>query len=70
MLNFNIDGNLDCKIMCQKIDRYIQKVIQEKGQGKYILNNFSTSTAIINLGGIANICYSHKNELIAFTYLS
>ncbi len=38
MLNFNIDGNLDCKIMCQKIDRYIQKVIQEKGQGKYILN--------------------------------
>jgi len=24
--------------MCQKIDRYIQKVIQEKGQGKYILN--------------------------------
>ena len=38
MLNFNIDGNLDCKIMCQKIDRYIQKVMQEKGQGKYILN--------------------------------
>lgn len=38
MLNFNIDGNLDCKVMCQKIDRYIQKVIQEKGQGKYILN--------------------------------
>ena len=24
--------------MCQKIDRYIQKVIQEKGHGKYILN--------------------------------
>ena len=38
MLNFNIDGNLDCKVMCQKIDRYIQKVMQEKGQGKYILN--------------------------------
>tara|TARA_S200002703_G_scaffold100513_1_gene86872 strand:- start:13525 stop:13713 length:189 start_codon:yes stop_codon:yes gene_type:complete len=38
MLNFNIDGNLDCKVMCQKIDRYIQKVIQEKGHGKYILN--------------------------------
>jgi len=38
MLNFNIDGNLDCKIMCQKIDRYIQNFIQEKGNGKYILN--------------------------------
>ena len=38
MLNFNIDGNLDCKSMCQQIDRYIQKVLQEKGQGKYILN--------------------------------
>ena len=38
MLNFNIDGNLDCKVMCQKIDRYIQKVIQEKGHKKYILN--------------------------------
>ena len=38
MLNFNIDGNLDCKSMCQKIDRYIQEVLQEKGQGKYILN--------------------------------
>ena len=38
MLNFNIDGNLDCKIMCQKIDRYIQNFIQEKGHGKYILN--------------------------------
>ena len=24
--------------MCQKIDRYIQKFIQEKGHGKYILN--------------------------------
>ena len=24
--------------MCQQIDRYIKKVIQEKGQGKYILN--------------------------------
>ncbi len=38
MLNFNIDGNLDCKFMCREIDRYIQKVLQEKGQGKYILN--------------------------------
>jgi hypothetical protein len=24
--------------MCQKIDRYIQNFIQEKGHGKYILN--------------------------------
>ena len=38
MLNFNIDGNLDCKVMCREIDRYIQKVIQEKGHKKYILN--------------------------------
>jgi len=38
MLNFNIDGNLNCESMCQKIDRYIKKVIQKKGQGKYILN--------------------------------
>tara|TARA_B110000503_G_C7088945_1_gene388544 strand:+ start:259 stop:465 length:207 start_codon:yes stop_codon:yes gene_type:complete len=38
MLNFNIDGNLNCESMCQKIDRYIKKVIQEKGQGRYILN--------------------------------
>jgi hypothetical protein len=38
MLNFNIDGNLNCQSMCQQIDRYIKKVIQEKGQGKYILN--------------------------------
>ena len=38
MLNFNIDGNLNCESMCQKIDRYIKKFIQENGHDKYILN--------------------------------
>ena len=48
--------------------------IKNGGQGapigafyhQYILNNYSSKSAIINLGGIANICYSHKKELIAF----
>ena len=38
MLNFNIDGNLNCQTMCQQIDRYIKKFIQENGHDKYILN--------------------------------
>ena len=29
-------------------------------------NSEELLSAIINLGGIANICYSHKKELIAF----
>lgn len=38
MLNFNIDGNLNCQTMCQEIDRYIKKFIQENGHDRYILN--------------------------------
>jgi len=48
--------------------------IKNGGQGapigafyhKYILKNFSKSTAIINLGGIANISFLKNNKIIAF----
>ena len=33
---------------------------------KYILNKISKSSTMINLGGIANICYTNKNSLISF----
>jgi len=29
MLNFNLNRNLDCKSLCQKIDMYINKFMQE-----------------------------------------
>ena len=56
------------------IGDFRQKDISLGGEGapigsfyyKYILNKISKSSAIINLGGIANICYANKNSLIAF----
>ncbi|HJO13247.1 MAG: anhydro-N-acetylmuramic acid kinase [Pelagibacteraceae bacterium] len=56
------------------VGNFRENDIKNSGQGspigafyhQYILNNYSSLAAIINLGGIANICYSHKRELIAF----
>ena len=62
------------KIGIKVIGNFRQKDINLGGEGapigsfyyKYILNKISKSSAIINLGGIANICYTNKNSLIAF----
>ena len=62
------------KLKIKIVGNFRENDIKNGGQGapigafyyKYILDNFSSSTAIINLGGIANICYSNKKELIAF----
>ena len=56
------------------VGNFRENDIKNGGQGapigafyhQYILNNYSSPAAIINLGGIANISYSHKKELIAF----
>ena len=56
------------------VGNFRENDIKNGGQGapigafyyQYILNNYSSKSALINLGGIANICYSHKKELIAF----
>ena len=61
------------KLKIKIVGNFRENDIKHGGQGapigafyhKYILNNFA-STAIINLGGIANICYADKKKLIAF----
>ncbi len=65
-----IKKKLDIKI----IGNFRQNDIKLGGEGapigsfyyKYILDKISKSSAMINLGGIANICYTNKNSLIAF----
>ena len=62
------------KIKIKIVGNFSENELKNGGQGapigafyhQYILNNYSSPAAIINLGGIANISYSHKKELIAF----
>ncbi len=62
------------KLQIKIVGNFRENDMKNGGQGspigvfyhQYILNNYSSPAAIINLGGIANICYSHKKELIAF----
>ena len=62
------------KLKIRIVGNFRENDIKNGGQGapigafyhQYILNNYSPSAAIINLGGIANISYSYKKELIAF----
>ena len=62
------------KLQIKIVGNFRENDIKKGGQGapigafyhQYILNNYSSAAAIINLGGIANICYSDKKKLIAF----
>ncbi len=62
------------KLKIKTVGNFRENDIKNGGQGapigsfyhQYILNNYYSQAAIINLGGIANICYSNKKELIAF----
>jgi len=62
------------KLQIKIVGNFRENDIKNGGQGapigafyhQYILNNYSSKSAIINLGGIANICYFNKKELIAF----
>ena len=62
------------KLKLKIVGNYRENDIKNGGQGapigafyhKYILKKFSSSSVIINLGGIANISYANKEKLIAF----
>ena len=62
------------KLNIKLVGNFRENDIKNGGQGapigafyhQYILRKFSSSSAIINLGGIANISYVDKKQLIAF----
>ena len=62
------------KLKLKIVGNFRDNDIKNGGQGapigamyhKFILKKFSSSSAIINLGGISNISFVNKNELIAF----
>ena len=70
-IQFGSCKKIQKKLQIKIVGNFRENDIKNGGQGapigafyhQYILNNYSSKSAIINFGGIANICYCHKKKI-------